>query len=79
MALWGPKSMDQEQWVEAIIKDILKSVKNKSPCFSQPTKTSKLPYRKVSYLLLSYSRISTDINVKNDIGKGVEESEPLLC
>ena len=52
MALLGPKSMDQEQWVEAIIKDLLKSVKKKKPSVTAPTKISKLSYKEVSYLLL---------------------------
>lgn len=47
MALLGPKSMDQEQWVEAVIKDILKPVKKKKkPSVTAPTKISKLSYKK---------------------------------
>lgn len=52
MALLGPKSMDQEQWVEALIKDILKSVKKKKPSVTAPTNISKLSYKKVRNLLL---------------------------
>lgn len=52
LALLGPKSMGQEQWVEAIIKDLLKSFKKKKPSVTAPTKVSKLSYKEVSYLSL---------------------------
>ena len=53
MALLGPKSMDQEQWVEAVIKDILKPVKKKkSPQSQPPQRSASYHIKKVRYLLL---------------------------
>lgn len=46
MALLGPKSMDQEQWVEAIIKDILKSVKKQKALSHSPHKDQQVTIQK---------------------------------
>lgn len=53
LVLLGPKSMDQEQWVETTINDIFKSVKKKAFLEPQPPQRSaKLPHKEVSSLSL---------------------------
>ena len=54
----------------------LSQLKNKKPSATAPTKISKLPYRKVSYLLLELFKNKHWHHQKTDIGKGVEEREP---
>ena len=76
LALLGPKSMDQEQWVEALIKDILKSVKKKKPSVTAPTNISKLSYKKVRNLLLELFKNKHWHRQLTDAWKGVEEREP---
>lgn len=53
LALLGPKSLDQGQWVEAIIRDIFQAVQYKDFLEPQlPQRLVKLPCKEVSFLSL---------------------------